>query len=166
MVRGWIFALMGWLFLSSAFGENAKIDPRLDALTNVIQKALITESKVYLYSIKPHALGPAQTNNANNTFCDNKVLGMAEIKPLLEKTNLLTSLANGIVNAPHFAMLCFNPRHGVRIVNGTATNDFLICFECAKGYWCGSNSMEFHISGGPEPVFDQFLKEYKLQKAK
>jgi hypothetical protein len=28
--------------------------------------------------------------------------------------------------------LCFNPRHGLRVVSGSRTLDFLICFECHR----------------------------------
>ena len=61
---------------------------------------------------------------------------------------------------------CFNPRHGIHIVQGEQIIDYVICFECLqiKIYHGDKRSSEL-TSESPRGLFNQYLKDAGLPLA-
>jgi hypothetical protein len=78
---------------------------------------------------------------------------------------LINALAKGIRESDGRVMNCFNPRHGIRLITGSTTNDLLICFECQviKG-WGFKDGDFFSTAPSPAPVFNDMLDKYKLKR--
>lgn len=61
------------------------------------------------------------------------MLGKIPITDLSERRQLLESIRRVIRDYAGGSNKCtFSPRHGVRLVSGPQTYDFLICFECEE----------------------------------
>lgn len=61
---------------------------------------------------------------------------------------------------------CFEPRHGIKIVNKTKVTDLVICFQCYSVLiYSGKQSGEFLIEGSPK-VFNQIADNLKLERNK
>ncbi len=72
---------------------------------------------------------------------------------------LVAALKDGVKNG-RASMACFNPRHGLRIVEGTVTHDFLICFECLSLHIVTQGDKttrnHFHFAGDCQAICDIF----------
>ena len=54
--------------------------------------------------------------------------------------------------------MCFEPRHGVRVSDGKATFDFVICYECRRLLCCeGEKTVAYIGAGGTSKTLDAFL---------
>jgi hypothetical protein len=161
--------LLGCLVVQMAKGEDPNFKAGHDQVAAAIEKIPASKVKLTLYSLDPHdarIFTRELPESSDKVFHGYPILGKAEIIPEQEKQRLLGGLAKG-VREGNFGAWCFDPRHGLRVVNASATNDFVICYEClqVRAYgFSGGNS--FSTSASPEAIFDGFLKKYKLEKAK
>lgn len=78
---------------------------------------------ITLYSLKPG--GQIESKEDFHYFT---VLGKTEVKSGSSRFLLKHFLVNGMVSA--YGAACFNPRHGLRILDEEKTLDVVICFEC------------------------------------
>ena len=124
----------------------------------------VATTTFFLYSLNPGG----STNYSVNTdriFHGFSILGKAEIKPADDPAALLKTFAQGIREDDGQAAFCFNPRHGLRMVVGSATNDFVICFECGSVHAYGfANGTGFLITGSPGAAFNHLVDKYHLKK--
>lgn len=142
--------------------------PEADSIKKVFAKA----TKVYLYSIDPNhgkRFSGERPVNSKKVFHGYPVLGRVEIVSPKERKALLDEFVKGIPqddgNMPDNS--CFNPRHGLRMITGSSTNDLVICFQCMQVDSFGFGCCEyFHVSNAPQSVFDGMLSKYKIKKAK
>ncbi len=81
--------------------------------------------KITLYSLEPK-----ESIDGNETFHGYKILKETLIDSSSKQFLLKRSLTNGMIGSHGAA--CFNPRHGLRIVDGEKTVDIVICFECGN----------------------------------
>ena len=137
---------------------------------DLIDKIPASKVQLFLYSLNPHherRFDGSLPENSDQLFHGFPILGRAEMTSVQEKEKLLTAFAHGIRKSNGLEYACFNPRHGIRIINEATTNDFVICFECLQvGSFGFDSNQDFLISSSPKSTFDDFLDEYKIEKAK
>ena len=111
-------------------------------------------------------LSKKSPNKLDKVFYGYPILGKVEIVPPQERIKLLNAFAKGVRESSGDAANCFNPRHGIRIVTETSTNDFVICFECLQVQAYGFNGGQFFSTGSsPGIVFNSFLSQYHIKRA-
>lgn len=59
------------------------------------------------------------------------VLGQTSIEDPKKRAELMTALHAGIDASDGLSADCDMPRHGIRVVEGEQTIDYVICFECS-----------------------------------
>jgi hypothetical protein len=131
-----------------------------------LEKISASEIQIYLYSLDPSNRKEI-IHDAPNVFYGFPILGKVEIKPLGEKEALLKAFIQGVKESNGVVAACFEPRHGLRVIQGDKRTDFVICYTClsidAHGFGSFTN---FLTSGSPETIFNQFLDQYHITKAK
>ncbi|HEY2082824.1 MAG TPA: hypothetical protein VGI88_08560 [Verrucomicrobiae bacterium] len=173
MNRFFSFVFVSCLLLQMVGCSEKVLNANQNRIAEKVENIDLSNSKVFLYSVQPH--GPAQ--NGDTFFHERSVLGLVEITSAREKAKLMSAFVKGIRKSDGHVGRCFNPRHGIRIVAGTTTNDFVICFEChwvltfgfkvdnpVQGVWDPPGEV-FPINESPSEVFNEFLDEYHIKKA-
>jgi hypothetical protein len=169
MTRAFCLILLSCLLFVTADSADDNFRADQTRVANAIEKILTSKIKLFLYSLDPHdarRFSEKFPENSDESFHHIPVLGRVEIIGTQEKTNLLGAFARGIRENNDMLANCFDPRHGIRIVTKTATNDFVICFEClqVQAYGFGADKY-FLTSSSPNIVFNKFLDEHQLKKA-
>jgi len=145
-------------------------------LSSAAVAALDTPETFYLYSLDPvhsdlkRALrqSPQETTNAVKNlelFHGYEVLGRTEVANLRQRKELVEAFKRGIEEGKGPPPTCFDPRHGIRVVKGGLTVDFVICFECVTVLEVMSSSRHLRISYSPRDVFNSALKRANLPLA-
>lgn len=134
-----------------------------------IEKIPDANVKLFLYSLDPNdprvGLGKLP-ENSDQVFHHWPILGRVEIVPTQEKEELLGAFAKGVRQARGVNLCIFEPRHGLRVITESGTNDFVICYHCGDVAAYGFNSAQSFQTGSAQSTFDKFLDEYKIKKAK
>jgi hypothetical protein len=161
--------LISCLFFQTAYSADENFKQSQARIAGAIEKIEASNVRLYFYSLDPHDASRFEgklPEISNKSFHWMPVLGNVEIIPLQEKTNLLGALAQGVRENSGEAAMCFDPRHGLRVVTKSATNDFVICFECLQVQAYGfTPSSSFYVSGSPAVTFNKILDKYKIKKA-
>jgi hypothetical protein len=169
MIRFSALLLLTALLLKGAHGADDTFRSDQNHIAATIQKFQASKIKLFLYSLDPNDLRIYTgkfPENSDKVFHRFPILGRTEITSAGEKTDLLKSFAKGILESDGSVASCFNPRHGIRIITGTTTNDFVICFECLGVHAYNFNSDKgFLTSSSPNKVFNKLLDEYHIKKA-
>jgi hypothetical protein len=136
-------------------------------IAGAIEKIPAAEARLYFYSLDPHDVSRFEgklPEDSAKSFHRMPVLGSVEIIALQEKTNLLGALAKGVLESGGAAADCFDPRHGLRVVTKSSTNDFVICFECLQVQAYGfAPSCYFLIGRSPAATFNKILGKYQIK---
>ena len=115
-----ITAVIFWNYLRQPDAEQiAQVFP--DDSDQVFNRG----EKVTLYSLEPK-----ESIDGSGKFHGYRILKETQIDGSSRQSLLKRSLTNGMVGSHGAA--CFNPRHGLRIVDGEKTVDVVICFECGN----------------------------------
>jgi len=161
--------LLGCLLCQAIADTDVEFKKNQVQVAAAIEKILDAQVQMFLYSLDPHDARRFEAKlpkNSDKSFHGIPVLGKAEITSNEEKASLIKALADGARGNDGLVANCFDPRHGLRIVSKTATNDFVICFECLSvqthGFKAGSG---FLTSRSPQASFDKALGEHKLKRA-
>jgi hypothetical protein len=161
--------LASCLFLQTICNADDDFKKSQARIADEIEKIPASNIKLFLYSLDPHDVSRFEgklPENSAKSFHWMPILGSVEIIPLQEKTNLLGALAQGVRENSGEAAMCFDPRHGLRVVTKSSTNDFVICFECLQVQSFGfTPSSYFYVSGSPAATFNKLLDKYKMKKA-
>jgi len=175
--------LLVTLFVGSSFaihlsGEEQKANAvaAADVIYNFIQDQAriageietwpISKTQFFLYSLDPKG-GLSSAVNTEQVFHGFTILGKAEVAIENDKSAILKSFVQGIRENHGSVANCFNPRHALRLIIGSSTNDFAICFECLKVTPYGFNyGREFLITTSQSAEFNDFVDKYHLKKAK
>jgi hypothetical protein len=132
-----------------------------------IASALASAKKVFLYSLEPGEAGKRDPSGDCVGLCYYgwTVLGQVEISP---RSGLTGQIAAWLKNPePDETVLCFDPRHGIRVITSKKTVDFVICFEC-KGVEVYVDSQPVEVSLPPSNVqrdWDRLLKKAGIKLA-
>ena len=137
--------------------DQAQVAADVDALP-------FTKGQLFLYSLDPKG-GIGYAVNTDTIFHGCTIIGKAEITDDKDKTTLVKDFAKGIGENTNTFGACFNPRHGLRLVVGSNTYDFVICFHCLSVMTYGFNQNQgFLVSSSPSDAFNGFLDKYHLSK--
>jgi hypothetical protein len=168
MARIFNFVLLCCLLFQTAAGADDNFKVNQSRIADTIEKIPASKIKLFLYSLDPkdQRFSGKLPENSDQVFHNYPILGSVEIIPIQEKENLLGAFAKG-VREFHWPSDCIlEPRHGLRVVSDSVTNDFAICFKCGDVAAYGFGPAESFTTGNSRAVFDKFLDEYKLKKAK
>ena len=148
----------GTAILDKLKHDQAQVAADVDALP-------AAKGQLFLYSLDPKG-GIGYAVNNDQVFHGFTILGRAEITDEKDKVALVKGFAKGISENTNTFAGCFNPRHGLRLVVGTNTYDFVICFHCLSVMTYGFNDNQgFLVSNSPNDAFNGFLDKYHLKKA-
>jgi len=143
----------------------AEFRKRQSTAVEALEKINPDKIQLYLYSLDPLNRQPI-IHDAPSVFYGYPILGRVEIKPIEEKRTLFQAFIQGVKESDGMEADCFEPRHGLRVIQEGRKTDFVICYSClsvsAIGF--GSN-YEFLTSGTPMTLFNQYLDRYHLRKA-
>jgi hypothetical protein len=147
---------------ASDVGDNVK--QRQARIAEEIETWPISKTQLFLYSLDPSG-GHSYAVNTEQVFHGFTIMGKAEVATN-DEAALLKSFAQGISESDGKEAMCFNPRHGLRVIIGPSTNDFTICFEClsvmAYGFDIGQ---EFPITTSPSAKFNDLVNKYHLKNS-
>ena len=94
------------------------------------------------------------------------VLGKTSIDDPKKRAELMSALYGGIDENDDRIAECFNPRHGIHIVQGEQITDYVICFECLQvEIYKGDKRSRELTTESTRGVFNQYLKEAGLPLA-
>jgi hypothetical protein len=121
MAVSMLVVLLAWMYAS------------LELLPHRVWAALRHADQVELLSILPYdegELSPTFHGPPKPNFHGHPILG-ATLLDGDEKDQLLNSLRWGLAANQTSEMMCFHPRHGVRVLYDGQTYDLVICFDPA-----------------------------------
>jgi hypothetical protein len=90
-----------------------------------------------------------------------KVLGTAEVSDAEARKTLVAALKKGVDESDGSAAGCFNPRHGIRVMQDGKETDFVICFQChhVLVFAADQPAQGFTVTKSPQADFDRVLTE-------
>ena len=108
-----------------------------------------------LYSIDPRRERP----QGPKLFHDYTVLGEADITSPDVRRVVAQTVQHALSSWDGAYMMCFEPRHGIRVTNGTQSYDLLICFECQYIYsYSGEQGLGVTGLTGSQAPLDDILR--------
>lgn len=145
---------------------NDQVKQEQARVAGLIEAWPVSKTRFFLYSLNPNG----RTNyevNTDRIFHGFTILGKAEIKAADDPAALLKTFAQGIRENDGLVAFCFDPRHGLRMVVGSVTNDFVICFQCQSVNSYGFGDVNgFLITGSPAQAFNHLVDKYHMKKPK
>jgi hypothetical protein len=147
-------------------GDNALKKKQTD-IADAIGRIPASKVKLFLYSLDPRnqRLSGKLPESFDKVFHDYPILGSVEIIPTQEKESLLGAFAKGVRKFHRPSNCILEPRHGLRVISDSGTNDFAICFKCGDVDAYGFSPAQSFTTGNSRAAFDKFLDEYKIKKA-
>lgn len=122
------YPLVLLLTLALALTGNAK-SPK-PSLPAEVLRAMETSTSFDLLSLHPDE---SAAHWFNTKFQGYRVLGRIAVTRPEDRRQIIQSVRRGISDFHGFDNKCaIRPRHGLHVVSGTTTYDFLICYECEK----------------------------------
>jgi hypothetical protein len=139
-----------------AFAEDNK-------LPSEAADVLHASSKIILYSLEPWSL--ATTND--NTLHGYKILGQVTLDGKDAATAITAFESSILKKKRHFTVLCFDPRHALRVMVNAQTYDFLLCYACGYLYvYRGDKIIATLDAGGSPNVLNALLTAAKIPLSK
>jgi hypothetical protein len=102
-------------------------EARLRTIPTSAWECLRHPQQMVLYSIDPDLADPG-TNS--NVFHEHRILGQTSVTTATDRATIDSAVRRSVGSWLRRRYNCFNPRHGIRVTDGTTTYDFLVCFEC------------------------------------
>ncbi len=112
--------------------ENEELSIELKKQIAELGKELQGARRIEIFRLWGSKQSPAEGKDGKPVFHEYPIL----TKGAAETAEARKEIASFLGKTLHWnwtrIALCFNPRHGVRVVTGKRTLDFLICFECYR----------------------------------
>lgn len=126
-----------------------------------VREAFEKATEFDLYSLDPDRQG--KKSDKDTLFHDWKVLGKTTLKGDDAK-KVRAAIDKGRKDSDGSVAACFNPRHGVRIVQDKKTIDLVICYEChsATIYEGDKRIGSFLTARSPSPILNKVLTDAKI----
>lgn len=117
--------------------------------------------QLVLYSLHPAKRTSDETDKIGEMFQGWRVLGKIEITEPEKQTKLLGAFKDAIARRPDSGARCFNPRHGLRILEKGKTLEYVVCFECSwfEEYADGVRQPKRTLNSDVQPTFDKLLTD-------
>jgi len=159
-------AVVWFIFGPSAIIINSGLTYQKPILANSQQFILYSldpsSGHELIDSDDPDAKRKAELIKGKEKFHGFVVLGKTNITNPKVKARLISALYNGVGKGDGGAF-CFDPHHGIRVVNGNQKLDLVICFECGKiDVYTNFQSGEAYVDGSPQAIFDRVLTSAKI----
>jgi hypothetical protein len=119
-----IFGLVALVAFVRGCGEEAAPKPDLPDLPDL-------PNELTIWSIDGTTHKAGEEPAVDEYFRGWPVLGKIEITDAEERAAIFEVFEAGFEDVDEFPK-CFNPRHGISVVYGKTTTDYLICFECSQ----------------------------------
>ena len=117
-------------------------------------------ARVMLYSLESE-----KRIEGKELFHGYSVLGKTEVRSPKLQAKLKSSFVKAMPGA--YGAACFNPRHGLRLVDGEKTVDLVICFECGTTVtYYGEAKGEGDVFGTPARLYNRVLREAGVEITK
>jgi hypothetical protein len=127
------------------------------------KELLSTTDRVEVLSLDP---GPHATRyndpKAKQLFQGWPVLGSTGVTDAAARKTLAAMLVKAAADSKEFERaLCFEPRHGIRVVVERRKVDWVICFRCStiKAYVDDRQVASAATKGTPEVILDKLLRD-------
>lgn len=145
-------AAVAWLAMVADVGNEMPKEAK-----EAFQKA----AEFDLYSLDPSPEG--RNDKSPERFHGWKVLGKIALKGDTART-IHDAIEKGREDSDGKVAACFNPRHGVRIVQDQKTFDLVICFEClsAEVYEGDKQLGSFLTTSTPTKVVNKALTDARV----
>ena len=135
--------------------------PKENRIPEAAKAVLENADRFELFSLDP----VYRERPPKNAFHGYEVLGKADISDTPTRRKLVSAFERGVAENQGLMAACFNPRHGIWVTRGDKTVDFVICFACDQVHVGGDVHGFFLVTGSPQPVFDQVLRDAKVPLA-
>lgn len=91
------------------------------------------------------------------------VLGKTEIKDPEKRKSIMAAFKQAI-REPAEPTKCFDPRHGLKVVDEKGVTEIVICFHCFQYISTGAHPARYEtISAKPQELLDSILKEAGIE---
>jgi len=92
------------------------------------------------------------------------VLGKIEIKDPAKRKSIMAAFKQAI-REPAEPTKCFDPRHGLKVVDEKGTTEIVICFHCFQYISTGAHPSDGYeiISAKPQELLNSILKEAGIE---
>ena len=130
--------------------------PRTNYMPPLAANALVASNKVTLFSLVPDGFG---TYKGKDNFHGWQVLGKVELTGI-QAVKAAHEFREAVERVNDLSMgLCFEPRHGLQVVNSGHVFDYVICYECQGMFIYEDNKeiAELGAKGPSENIFDKIL---------
>ncbi len=156
-------AILALLTLILAGCSSRAAEPR-NEIPDDLQAILEQAGQFELLSLSPIL---PKDEIPKDAFHEWEMLGKTTVKNAETRKKLIAAFKKGVEENEGIAASCFTPRHGIRVIHGGKTADFVICFECLQvhAYVGDQREKGFLITASPQAVFDSVLKEAKVPLA-
>lgn len=91
-----------------------------------------SNKRITVYALNPYGFADEDMNVTSGEFHGFEILDSTKINDADEIETIKTALQLAIDEASDDEIMCFEPRHGIRMKQGLSTMDYLICLECEK----------------------------------
>ncbi len=138
---------------------------RQRAFTETVLPLLRSAKHLTLYSLDPDAPesdGPARDEP---DFHGYRVLGKTPVDDPTLKAKLIDALRKDVDESDGTVAFCFEPRHGIRVVDGARTVDLAICFTCLQVEAYVTTTYPATLVGNARDAFDGVLTAEGIEKA-
>ncbi len=93
--------------------------------------AIASPDQLTLYSIDGNIHpGTGSATPGGNSFRGYPVLGKIEFNKSADADSIVNAVNESMRKSDGTVAMCFIPRHGLRVVRGGVTTDYVICFQC------------------------------------
>ncbi|MCB1211418.1 MAG: hypothetical protein KDK97_18980 [Verrucomicrobiales bacterium] len=110
-------------------------------------------------TVKKEEPPPKPPLDPDQIFHDYPILGQTKVVVTPELKTVITTLDEAGRHWGGAVAMCFNPRHGIRVIKGGKTYDLVICYECmaadlyADEKWIGSIFFATEAGLLPRPAY-------------
>jgi len=154
-------------FESRSAGEKRWAQRAIDSAAKEIVPRLLSAQSIVIYSLDPNHLDffkPEVTNR--RYFHGYPLLGKQTIWRKSDLEHFEGNLIQGLI--PSEKVLCFQPRHAIRIHTGKSTTDMILCFECGKmrvfGLGPDASSDDYFFDVSVRDSLNEFLDASKIKR--
>ena len=128
-----------------------------------LQEAIGAAESVELLSLDPKE---TMIGNGKGPFHGFDVLGSVALSTE-DRNAVADSVAAAIRASEPRLVACFFPRHGLRIHRGEASEDVVICFECATAYFGSAEPLQrINIEESAESVLNALLDRANVPRSR
>jgi hypothetical protein len=140
-----------------------KLKQSINELTKQVQKA----ERILVFRLNPKPLGK-KGKDTERVFHGYAILVEGPAKTAEQRKEVASFLGKTLHWNELRKALCFNPRHGVRVVSGKRTLDFLICFECyrVEVFEGEERRSSFALTHPKDNPIEQLLREVEKKTKK